>query len=566
MAADDESGDLRICCLKDVIVGGGTAGLTLASRLAENQSLAIAVIEAGGFYEQENGNQTLVPGYYTPNIAGPLTNWNFSTQPQPQLNNDSVTYARGKTLGGSSALNAMLYQRGTQGSYQAWADAVGDDSYTFQNFLPFFQRSVNYTAPNTSTRVANASVPLPVNGTFTSGGPLQVSFPNTATPFSSWGQQGLREIGIPDIADFSSGSLLGSQYCPLTVRPDDQTRSSSESSFLQAAFERQATYPNLAVYIHSLGEKIIFDGDKTATGVQVTSNGLSFLLSASREVIVAAGAFQSPQLLMVSGVGPREELEKHNISCVADRPGVGQNMWDHVLFPVTYEINIATTSVLTDPFQAALASRQYNVNRTGMLTSNSADYLGWEKIPARYRDNLTAAAQADLATFAADWPDLEHVVLGFNPNALVPVDVSYGTLCPALITPLSRGSISLASARMEDAPLINVGWLTSPTDLETAVVGIKRAREFWATSALAGVRVGAEVLPGQDVQTDAQIAAWARGHVQTVYHASCTCKMGRVEDPMAVTDHRARVMGVRGLRVVDANRDKVYSGIGFDAK
>lgn len=474
------------------------------------------------------------------------------TEPQPQLDYGTVSYARGKTFGGSSALNAMLYQRGTNGSYQAWADAVGDQSYEFANFLPFFEMSANYTPPNTMKRAANATVP-PQRGYSPTGGPLQVSFPNTAAPFSSWGQLGLREIGIPDIEDFSSGSLLGSQYCPLTVRPQDQTRSSSEASFLQAAFARNELYPNLIVYIHTLGDKILFDGNKKATGVVVKSNGMSYVLDATKEVIISAGAFQSPQLLMVSGIGPKEELDKYNISVVADSPGVGQNMWDHVLFPVSHQINITTTSILQDPVQAAVASDLYNLNKTGILTSNNADYLGWEKIPPNYYANLTATAKADLATFPADWPDIEHVVLGFNPKIALQANITYGTLEPALITPLSRGNISLNSSSMSDAPIINVGWLTNQTDLETAVVAIKRAREFWATSSIKKVTVGEEALPGKNVSTDAQIMQWARKNVQTVYHASCTCKMGKSDDPMAVTDSRARVIGVNNLRVVDAS-------------
>lgn len=449
----------------------------------------------------------------------------------------------------------MLYQRGTIGSQQAWADAVGDQSYTFDEFLPFFEMSAKFTPPNTLTRATNASVPPPSAKAFnsTGGGPLHVSFPNTAAPFSSWGQLGLREIGIPDIEDFSSGSLIGSQYCPLTLRPSDQTRSSSQASFLQAAFARNELYPNLIVYIHSLAEKVVFDNNKTATGVQVKSNGVSYLLNATKEVILSAGAFQSPQLLMVSGIGPAEDLAKHNISVIANRPGVGQNMWDHVLWAVSYEINLDTPAVLTNPVQADIASRMYVYNHTGMLTTNNADYLGWEKIPANYYANLSAAAKADLSSFPADWPDLEHVIISFTPGTSLPNNISYGTLSPALITPLSRGTIELNSASMGDAPSINVGWLTNSTDIETAVIAIKRARDFWATNALKGIIIGEEVLPGKNVTTDAQIIKYVRDNVQTVYHASCTCKMGKSSDPMAVTDSRARVIGVNSLRVVDAS-------------
>jgi choline dehydrogenase len=228
-------------------------------------------------------------------------------------------------------------------------------------------------------------------------------------------------------------------------------------------------------------------------------------------------------------------------------------MWDHVLFLVTHKINIGTTSILEDPVQAHIASQQYNLNKTGILTTNNADYLGWEKIPAKYYSNLTATAKADLAIFPADWPDLEHVVLSFNPGTYLAANITYGTLEPALITPLPRGNVSLNSSSMSSAPLINVGWLSNPTDLETGVVAIKRAREFWASSIMQGIVTGEEVLPGKNVSSDAQIKQWLKKNVQTVYHASCTCKMGMVDDLMAVTDSRARVIGVKGLRVVDAS-------------
>ncbi|CZR68056.1 uncharacterized protein PAC_17955 [Phialocephala subalpina] len=372
------------------------------------------------------------------------------TESQPQLHNNTVSYTRGKTLGGSSALNEMPYQRRTVGSYHAWADAVGDERWNFTNLLPFFEKSVKYTAPNARIRAASAFVPSTSSDLSSTEGLLHVSFPNYAAPFSS----------------------------------------SSEASFLDDAFARNELFPNLAVHIHTLGGKIIFNTNKTATGVLVKSNGFLHLLNATKEVIISAGAFQSPQLLTVSGIGPKAELEKHNITVIADRPSVGQNI---------------------------------------------------------------SEAKADLATFPADWLDFEYVVLSFNSSTYLASNITYGTLEPALIDPLSRGNISVSSPSIDDPPIINVGWLTNATNLETAVIAIKRAREFWASDVMKGILVGEEVLPGKNVSTDEQILEWARGHVRTVYHASCTCKMGKVEDEMAVTDSRARVIVVNNLRVVDAS-------------
>ena len=194
----------------------------------------------------------------------------------------------------SSALNAMLYQRSTVQSHQQWADAVDDPSYSWESFLPYFQKTVNYTAPNTDLRAANASVPQPSHEAYESdGGPLHVTHSNWATPWASWAQKGFREIGIPDVDDFSSGHLMGSQYCPCSIRPEDQTRASSESTFLQSAM--QSGRKNLKVFTHTLAKQVLFDGNKTATGVLVETGGFNYTLSASKEVILSAGAV-SPKL------------------------------------------------------------------------------------------------------------------------------------------------------------------------------------------------------------------------------------------------------------------------------
>lgn len=449
----------------------------------------------------------------------------------------------------------MLYQRGTKGSYAAWADAVGDQSYTFDNLLPFFDKSVNYTAPNAVLRAANASVPAPNASVYAqTGGPLHASFPNYATPFASWGQLALREIGIPDIPDFSSGELIGSQYCPLTVRPDDETRSSSQASFLQQSLADEDS--RLQIYVHSLAKRVLFSSNKTATGVLVESYGQTYTLHASREVILSAGCFQSPQLLMVSGIGPNSTLHQHNIPVIANRPGVGQNMWDHVLFPILYEGDVQSSTALNNVTFAAQASKQYNQNQTGILTNTGADYLGWEKLPSSNFAQLSNATQRALSTFPSDWPDFEYVVESFLPTTRgfqVSETAMYVAIQIALITPLSRGSVSISSSDTSDAPIIDAGWLSNDSDVEVAVQAIKRGRDFFNTSAIQPVLTSDEIVPGKNVTTDAEIAQFAREYVRTVYHASCTCAMGKIEDPMAVLDSKAKVIGVQGLRVVDAS-------------
>ena len=237
----------------------------------------------------------------------------------------------------------MIYQRGTIDSYQQWADAVGDQSWSWNNILPYFKKSVDFTPPNPK-RASNASAEYLASAFDATGGPLEVSYANYAQTFSSYMEGSLNEIGIPTRDDFNSGQLFGAQYCSSTISPGDGKRQSSQTSFLNAA----ASARNLKVYTESVGEKIILDDQKRATGVKVSTAGVHYVLSVKREVIVSAGAFQSPQVLMLSGIGPKEQLEKFGIPVVADRPGVGQNLTDHIFFGPAYRVSVETFTKLAN--------------------------------------------------------------------------------------------------------------------------------------------------------------------------------------------------------------------------
>lgn len=217
----------------------------------------------------------------------------------------------------------MAYQRGTKGSYQQWADMVDDEDYLWENFLPYFQKSVHFTPPDMSTRAANSTPEYNVSTIGNDNGPLSVSFSKYAQSFSSWVQKALQEIGIFPIDGFTSGQLIGSSYQLLTIDGVDQTRASSEVAFLQTSLSRT----NYIVYQSTLGKRVLFDNNNNAIGVEVDMGGRQFNLLANKEVIVSCGAFQSPHLLMVSGIGPAATLQNHKITVLADRPGVGQNMW-----------------------------------------------------------------------------------------------------------------------------------------------------------------------------------------------------------------------------------------------
>lgn len=290
------------------VVGGGTAGITIASRLAEELSSSVAIIEAGGFYGVDNGNYSVLPGLYpfsaflAPTESypqQPLMDWDLISVPQAGAQNRRIHYAQGKTLSGSSALNAMAYHRGCRGSYQRWANLTGDDSYTFQSLLPYFRRSCRFTPPNDAKRqTPNATVKFDSSVFEATGGPLEVSYSNWVDPALTWFQRAFASIGLPlSDAGFNSGSLVGqSAWITSTINPRSGERSSSQTSFLEQAIPST----NIIVYTQAQAKRIVFEST-TAKGVSVQTNGVPYTISAKKEVIISAGVFHSPQLLMLSG-------------------------------------------------------------------------------------------------------------------------------------------------------------------------------------------------------------------------------------------------------------------------
>lgn len=370
-----------------VIVGGGLAGLTLASRLSEDANTSVAVIEAGGFYEQLDGNISQIPAddvmwtSKSTSDVNPLVDWGFNTTPQAGAFNQIVHYARGKGLGGSTARNYMAYTRGTVESYQKWADEVGDQSYTFDNIQHYFKKSLNFTPPDITKRGANATPEYDLS-TLSQGGPLDITYSNYAQAFATWVQKGMQSIGILPQNGFTSGYLNGSSWVLATINHTTGFRESSETGFLNPALGR----PNLKIYNETMAKKILFRGNKV-TGVRVASRGELSAISARKEVIVSGGTFQSPQLLMVSGVGPAPLLRQLGIRVIADRPGVGQNMWDHVLFGPSYRVNVQTASALAFGNNLEIAGQEFIEQQDGLLASPGGDFLGQSVLIYQYSPN-----------------------------------------------------------------------------------------------------------------------------------------------------------------------------------
>ncbi|TAQ89247.1 hypothetical protein B7494_g2458 [Chlorociboria aeruginascens] len=535
-----------------VVVGGGTAGLTIARRLAANNSYTVALIEAGGFYEFDAGNTSSIPAdgvWYVglePIFRNPLIDWYQETTPQAGWAGRAVTYPSGKTFGGGSARNFMFYQRGSKGSYDKWACLANDSSYSFQNLLPYLQKSVNFTAPDTATRPANASVKYNQTAFSATGGPLHVSYPKYACAISSWIQQSLKGFGFKEVASFSDGNLLGYSYITATIDPVTATRSSSETSFLREAILETT---NLNIYKSTLAQKVIFN-NSIASGVQVNTAGSVYEITANKEVIISAGAFRSPQLLMTSGIGPKATLQEFGIPLISDLAGVGQNLWDHILTGPSFDVNVQTHSQLSTPAFAAAANAEY--------ITLEANGTAFEKLPAGSISNST---RADLdATFGSDWPDVEYLFLdAYEGNSVdlifaAPTDgKNYATSNVGLVAPFSRGNVTIASNDTAVNPIVNPNWFSDPRDQEVAIAGYKRARDFFTTKYMQGVVIGQEAFPGANLTTDSDILEVLKTSLSSIFHAAGTNKMGVASDPLAVVDSKARVFGVSGLRVVDAS-------------
>ena len=457
----------------------------------------------------------------------------------------------------------MVYHRATVGAYQNWADQVGDQSYTFENFLPFFQKSVNFTGPDMEKRFANSTPEYnaaDASGTYKGLRPLQVTFSAYAQAFGTWATLGMEQIGIPIIRGFLSGKLLGQSYGTFTIDATTAHRESSQTSFLKEGLKN----PALKVYVDVMAKKIVFDSNKKATGVIVETQGtnpLTWTLSAKKEVILSAGVFNSPQLLMVSGVGPADTLTSLNIPIVAERPGVGQDMNDHIFFDVAHRVNAITLSELVNsPAYAAEQAMLYNENATGIYTNPNTDSIGWEKIPQSLRKNWSNASQAALDAYPADWPEVEYITISSflgnmqQSRSPGPNDgYNYASMSAALVIPRSRGNVSINSTDTNNPPIINPNWLTVQSDVDVVVAAFKRMRQFWATKSMTEFSIGPEYYPGANVSTDAQIETHIRRNFNTIWHGTSTCKMGPVNDTMSVVDNKARVIGVKGLRVVDAS-------------
>ena len=496
-----------------IIAGAGSAGCVLANRLSADPTRRVLLLEAGGrdWYPWIH-----VPVGYFKTLHNPMTDWCYKTEPDPGLNGRAIDWPRGKTLGGSSSINGLLYIRGQREDYDHWRQ-LGNAGWSYSDVLPYFKRSEDQQNGGSE-----------FHG---SGGGLSVQNMRAKRDICEALIAGAGELGIPRNDDFNGARQEGAGYFQQTAR--NGRRCSAAVAFLNPVKDRG----NLEIATHALVEKVLVEDGK-AVGIAVSQKGAprTYRLRPGGEVILSLGAIGSPQVLQLSGLGPGEVLATQGIPVLRDMPGVGRNLQDHLQIRTVYEVNVSTLNEeINNLFRRMAIGAQYVLTRRGPMSMGASQVC----IFARTRPDLeTPDIQYHFQPLSADKPG---IVMHPFPGV---------TLSVCQLRPESRGTIEITSPDPKAYPAIRPNYLSTLTDQQTAVEALKLTRRLVATKAVSPFVVR-EHLPGPGIETDAELLDCARNIAQTIYHPTSTCKMGR--DERAVVDERLRVHGIQALRVVDAS-------------
>jgi choline dehydrogenase len=495
-----------------VIVGAGSAGCVLANRLSTDGKNSVLLLEAG---PKDTNLWIHVPLGYGMLFKAKSVNWMYQTEPEPGLDGRTVFQPRGKVLGGSSSINGLLYVRGQHEDYDRWRQH-GNSGWGYDDVLPYFKKAEN------QQRGADD-----FHGV---GGPLPVSDLGHPDPLSAAFIAAAAETGLPLNPDFNGATQEGAGFFQTTTRHG--RRASTAVAYLRPAKGRK----NLRVETSALAQRLVFDG-RRAVAVEYRKVGSLRTARARKEILVCGGAYNSPQLLQLSGVGPAALLRKHGIDVVLDAPGVGHDLQDHMQVRVVMRCTkkITLNDIVNHPVRRILAGARYAAFRKGPLTIAAGTSGAFFKTSPRL---ATPDIQIHFLPFSTDkMGEKLHTFSGFSAS-----------VCQ--LRPESRGSLRIRSADPAAPPEIRINYLATETDRTANIEGLKILRKILQAPALSSY-VTEEVDPGAKVSTDEELLNFCRQRGSTVYHPTSTCRMG--SDPLAVVDQRLRVRGIEGLRVVDAS-------------